>query len=38
MALDESLEREGLICLNRWFVKQQNFRGMVFTRRHGEKI
>lgn len=37
MALDESLDKQGLICLNRWFVKQQNFKGKVFIRREGEK-
>lgn len=35
--LDESLEREGLKSLNRWFVKQQNFRGRVITRGEREK-
>jgi hypothetical protein len=29
MALDEGLGKEGLISLNRWFVKQQNFKGRV---------
>lgn len=35
MVLDENLEKEGLISLNRWFVKQQNFKGRVFLRREG---
>jgi cytochrome P450 len=35
MVLDEDLEKEGLISLNRWFVKQQNFKGRVFLRREG---
>jgi len=30
--LDEDLQKEGLKSLNRWFVKQQNFRGKVFAR------
>jgi hypothetical protein len=30
--LDEDLQRAGLKSLNRWFVKQQNFRGKVFAR------
>ena len=34
--LDEDLRKEGLKSLNRWFVKQQNFRGKVFER-SGEK-
>jgi cytochrome P450 len=34
--LDEDLQKEGLKSLNRWFVKQQNFRGKVFARA-GEK-
>lgn len=31
--LDEALERDGLKCLNRWFVKQQNFHGRVSIRK-----
>jgi hypothetical protein len=30
MALDGNLEKEELIFMNRWFVKQQNFKGRVF--------
>lgn len=30
--LDEAVERIGLKCLNRWFVKQQNFRGKIRVR------
>ena len=30
--LDEDLQTAGLKSLNRWFVKQQNFRGKVFAR------
>lgn len=30
--LNEDLQKGGLKSLNRWFVKQQNFRGKVFTR------
>jgi cytochrome P450 len=30
--LDEYLQAAGLKSLNRWFVKQQNFRGKVFAR------
>jgi hypothetical protein len=30
--LDGSVERDGLRCLNRWFVKQQNFLGKVSLR------
>jgi cytochrome P450 len=30
--LDEAVERNGLRCLNRWFVKQQNFHGKVSIR------
>lgn len=37
MALDEGLDKGGLISLNRWFVKQQNFKGRVFIRRGCEK-
>ena len=37
IVLDENLDREGLISLNRWFVKQQNFNGRVFLRRKSEK-
>jgi cytochrome P450 len=36
-SLDEAVEKSGLITLNRWFVKQQNFRGRVFTRAVKEK-
>jgi cytochrome P450 len=34
--LDGDLQKEGLKSFNRWFVKQQNFRGKVFARA-GEK-
>jgi cytochrome P450 len=37
LALDDDLERDGLVSLNRWFVKQQNFHGKVYLRRPGEK-
>ncbi len=30
--LDEALEREGLMCCNRWFVKMINLKGKVFAR------
>ena len=33
MVLDENLEKEGLVSLNRWFVKQQHFNGKVFLRK-----
>jgi cytochrome P450 len=31
-ALDDSVPRNGLQSLNRWFVKQQNFKGKVYAR------
>lgn len=37
MAFDDELEKGGLVSLNRWFVKQQIFKGRVFVRGGGEK-